>query len=317
MGQKRDVSEETAAIRSGSSAPSSTSKEVGGSKSADERELAVLSDEELGRIDEKLKLRPLAIYEIVREEGVQELARPVTSLWWSGLTAGLSIGFSILTEATLRSALPDSTWAPLIANWGYSVGFLIVILGRQQLFTEITLTAVLPVLANPSLRGVWAVMRLWTIVLAANLVGTIVFGAGIALDVMHRPEVTQAALELSREAMAHSWVTILLRAMAAGWLMATIGWLLPSSEGSPISIIVLMTYLIALLGLSHIVAGSVEAVALVVAGEQSLRSIILGFYLPCLAGNAIGGSALFALISYAQVKREIEETAAEGRRSEG
>ena len=95
-------------------------------------------------VKEALRPRAAVVYEIVRTEGEAELIRPFSALWWSGVAAGISIGFSFLSEAALAALLPASDWRPIIAKLGYAVGFLIVILGRQQLFTENVLTAVLP-----------------------------------------------------------------------------------------------------------------------------------------------------------------------------
>lgn len=72
----------------------------------------------------------LVIHEIVREEGEAELKRRPAALAWSGLAAGLSMGFSFLVLALFRNGLPNAPWRPLVASLGYSVGFVIVILGR-------------------------------------------------------------------------------------------------------------------------------------------------------------------------------------------
>jgi formate/nitrite transporter FocA (FNT family) len=74
--------------------------------------------------------------------------RTKAALWWSALGAGLSIGFSLLAQAMLKAYLPASPGAWIVEALGYSAGFLIVILSRQQLFTENMLTAVLPVSSN-------------------------------------------------------------------------------------------------------------------------------------------------------------------------
>ena len=272
-------------------------------------ETSHLSEKEKEEVDERAKLRPVAVYEIVRQEGEAELARPVSSLLWSGLSAGLSIGFSVYTQATLREYLPDAAWRPLIECWGYAVGFLIVILARQQLFTEITLTAVLPFLARPDRAGAMGIARLWALVFGANLVGTAMFGAGSAVDVIHAPGIRTAALEIAREAVELPAAYMFLRAIAAGWLVATVVWLLPSAGGAGFAVIALLTYLIALFHLSHIVAGSVEAFSLIFTGELGVWRAITHFFLPVTAGNIIGGSALFALVSYAQIARELDEPA--------
>src|SRR5690349_23986454 len=94
------------------------------------------------------------------------MARPFFSLWWSGVAAGLSISFSLLAQAILQTHLPDAPWQPLVVSFGYCVGFIMAVLSRQQLFTESTITAV-------TWDNVGRMMRLWAIVLAANLAGTL------------------------------------------------------------------------------------------------------------------------------------------------
>lgn len=97
------------------------------------------------------------VYEAVRQEGLDELQRSNSALAWSGLAAGLSMGFSLVGEGILSSHLPDTPWRPLISRFGYCLGFLFVVLGRQQLFTENTLTVILPLLRNPpyGCSGMW------------------------------------------------------------------------------------------------------------------------------------------------------------------
>src|SRR3954470_19918144 len=93
--------------------------------------------------------RAAVLHEAIRVEGEHELRRPASALFWSGLAAGMSMGFSLLATAVIRSELPDVPWRPLLANLGYSAGFVLAIMGRQQLFTENTLTPVLPFLQRP------------------------------------------------------------------------------------------------------------------------------------------------------------------------
>src|SRR5215213_8583656 len=70
------------------------------------------------------------VYKAILKEGEEELARSSSALFWSGLAAGLSMGFSMIAEGLLHAYLPDTYWRPLVAKFGYSAGFLIVILGR-------------------------------------------------------------------------------------------------------------------------------------------------------------------------------------------
>ena len=132
-----------------------------------------ISKDEIKDVEELATPRTPVIYEVVRRLGDEEMERPLTSLWWSGVAAGLSISFSLLTQAILQTHLPDAPWQPLLTSFGYCVGFIMAVLSRQQLFTESTITAVLPVAANATWENIGRMARLWAIVLAANLAGTL------------------------------------------------------------------------------------------------------------------------------------------------
>jgi formate/nitrite transporter FocA (FNT family) len=127
------------------------------------------------QVEERIAIGPHVVYETIRREGEEELERTVSSLAWSALAAGLSLGFSFITEGLLMAHLPDQPWRPLISKLGYCIGFLIVVLGRQQLFTENTLTVVLPLLIRKDSATFLRMLRLWAVVLTSNLVGTFLF----------------------------------------------------------------------------------------------------------------------------------------------
>ena len=128
-------------------------------------------------------------------------------------------------QALLRQHLPDSAWAPLIIKLGYAVGFLIVILGRQQLFTENTLTVILPLLLHKTGSDLFKVLRLWTVVLGANLVGAFAFAWVAAKTGAFEPEVRAALDAIASERTAQSFAINLLRGVLAGWLIALMVWL--------------------------------------------------------------------------------------------
>ena len=245
------------------------------------------------------------IYEVVRRHGEEEMARPSLSLWWSGVAAGLSISFSLLAQAVIALRTPEAPWAPLAVAAGYPVGFLMVVLGRQQLCTESTITMVLPVMARPTRASFAALGRSWSIILGANLAGTLIAALFCSWTPVLSPEVLEAMLAVSRHAMDKSWAVLFFEAITAGFLMAAMVWLLPGAGSSPFPVIFLMTYLIAISGSAHIVAGSIEAFLLVVNGQMGAGQALAGFALPALLGNIVGGTVLFALLSHAQVMREI------------
>jgi formate/nitrite transporter FocA (FNT family) len=281
------------------------SRENGAARQGSESPEGSITEKELEEIDELSSPRAPVIYQIVRRHGEEELERPVTSLWWSGVAAGLSISFSLLTQAVLQSFLPHAPWQRAVTSLGYSVGFLMVVLGRQQLFTENTVTVVLPVMAHFTWGQFGRLGRMWTVVFAANMVGTLCAAAFIILAPVISPELRDIMLEISRHGMAHGWGAMLFRGVAAGFLIATMVWLLPSAQHTQLHIIVVITWLISAAGFVHIVAGAVEAFLLMMNGDLGIGAALAGFFVPVLIGNVIGGTALFALISYAQIMKEI------------
>jgi formate/nitrite transporter FocA (FNT family) len=245
------------------------------------------------------------IYEIVCRLGADEMARPANSLWWSGVAAGLSISFSLLAQAILQEHIPDVTWRPLITSFGYSIGFVMVVLSRQQLFTENTVTVVLPVMADFNMTNLRGLARMWTIVFLANMAGTLFAALFCTFTPVLTPELRDEMIAISRQLLDHSWLETAFMAVGAGFLMAAMVWLLPGAEGAQFYVVVVMTWLIAAGGFTHVVAGSMEAFMLVLNGGIGFWAMLGEFFLPVLIGNVVGGTALFALLAYAQVMQEI------------
>ncbi len=264
-----------------------------------------ITEREVEDVEERSRPRTPVIYEVVRRMGEEEMERPAVSLWWSGVAAGLSISFSLLAQAILQTHLPDAPWRPLVTSLGYSVGFIMVVLARQQLFTENTITVVLPVIAEPTRRNVLQLCRMWGIVLVANVVGTLAAAVLCTYAPVLSPELRDAMIAISGHITDHGFFEMAFRGVSAGFLIAAMVWLIPSAESAQFHVITLMTYLIAAGGFMHIVAGSVEAFLLVLNGGLGWWAMVSGFFVPVLIGNVIGGTALFALISYAQVMQEI------------
>jgi formate/nitrite transporter FocA (FNT family) len=263
-----------------------------------------LSGNESDDVEQKRPPRAAVLHEIIRREGEQELKRGVAALGWSSLAAGLSMGFSLLARGLLHAHLGEFPGRFLVENFGYCFGYLVVILARQQLFTENTMTAVLPLMTAPSLRQLGALLRMWGIVLVGNVIGAALFAYGI-LHLQQFDEATQKAFaDIGRELMQNSPMQMFTKGILAGWLIATLVWLLPSVEKNKIAIIVIVTYLIAIGGFTHIIVGTIESLYLVFAGDLSFIDYVLRFALPTLAGNIVGGSFIFALISHAQVRSD-------------
>src|SRR5919201_1927876 len=202
-------------------------------------------------IEERSTPRTPVIYDVVRRYGEEEMSRPATSLWWSGLAAGLSMSFSLLAEAILRMHITEYDW---------------------QLFTENTITVVLPVMAQPSARNFGRAARMWAIVLGANLAGTLFAALFCMFAPVIDPPLRETMLAISAEGMQHGWLEMAFRGVTAGFLMAAMVWLIPAADAAQFWIIVLITYLIGVGDFPHIVAGSVEAFLLVAKDEAAAPS---------------------------------------------
>jgi len=249
----------------------------------------------------------LVIHEIVRKDGESELARAAPAIVWSGLAAGLSMGFSFLALALIQSALPDMPWRRLVDSFGYSVGFVIAVLGRQELFTESTLTAVLPLLVRRDRTTLLALLRFWALVLSANIAGTFIFASLLSIPGLFSREQSRALSEIAVETVSGPFWPTLVKAFFAGWLIALMVWLLPSAKSARLFVILLLTYVVAIGRFSHIIAGSVEAFFAVFAGNASLAEYGIGFFLPTIIGNTIGGVALVAILNHAPLAPELRD----------
>lgn len=263
-----------------------------------------LTEHERDMVEETLPPRVQVLHEAIRIEGNSELERSVAALSWSSLAAGLSMGFSMLIPALLAVHLDKVPGGFIVVKLGYTTGFLIVVAARQQLFTENTLTAVLPLMTHPHWSGLGRLLRLWGIVLLGNLVGVALFAcAMVYMDVLdtatHVTLVSQA-----QDVMRNTGLEMFTKAIVAGWLLGTMVWLLPALPRHKVLVIVVMTWMIGLGNFAHAIAGSTEVLYLVFRGSLPVGDYIVRFLLPTVAGNIVGGSIIFGLISHAQVRSD-------------
>jgi len=247
------------------------------------------------------------LHRAVREEGEEELDRPAAALFFSAAVAGIAIGSSLIAEGALRLHLPDAPWRELVVGFGYPVGFLIVILGRMQLFTESTITAALPFFSRPSWPRLGRTLRLWGIVLGANLIGTAITAGLIAAGLLGSDELRGEMIALSGKITELGAAATLVNAIPAGFLIAAVAWILPNAREQSFWVILAITYLVAIGGFSHSVVGSGQAFLLLFAGATDLRQTLGEQIGPAVIGNLIGGAGLFALLAHGQVRAEGED----------
>jgi len=248
------------------------------------------------------------ILDIEIRRGLSELQRPTTGLSLSGLSAGLDIGFGpllmavILTTATTAGTGELTT--ELLLAIAYGVGFILVVLGRSELFTEHTALAVLPVLDGQA--SVARLARLWGIVYLANLAGAVVFaGLVVAIGPTVDVVVPAAILELARIYTDQPAIGLLGGGVLAGWLMGLLSWLVAGADSTAARILVvwLIAAAIGIAHLPHCIAGSVEVVAGVLVGPALGPMAFARFLALSTVGNAVGGTVFVALLKYGHVVR--------------
>ena len=252
---------------------------------------------------ETSRLSAAEIFDRVETGAEQELSRPVHNLLVSAISAGLAMGISGLGVAVLLHVLGDDRVGESVAYLAYPLGFLIVIIGRQQLFTENTLFPVALVLEQRRLLAKTA--RLWVVVLGGNLVGTLLFALLATQTPALSPAVTAELSGLGVQTAEQGFATIFWTGVIGGWLIALVGWLVTASTDTvgQVLIIFVVTYVVGVGHFAHSVAGSGEALAAVLSGDLPLSSY--GTWIAgAVLGNSAGGVLIVALFNYGQVHHD-------------
>jgi hypothetical protein len=258
-------------------------------------------------VEEHERLSQHLIYEIIRRDGIEELMRPFKSLFLSGVGAGILVSFSFVCMAVLQSFLPNQPWAPLITKWGYTVGFVLVILCRAQLFTENTITTVIPLFKPFTWKKLGAVLRLWHLVLAGNLVGTSLVAVFLTTPGLLNLDFIVEMQAIAHHVSAFTWQENLLRGIPSGILIAAIVWMMPTARQFALFLVAFITYFIAAGDFTHIVVGSCEMMYAVLNGMASPYDYIFQFLVPVGAGNIIGGTGVFTMLGYRTINGELQE----------
>lgn len=251
------------------------------------------------------RLSALEIHENIRAPAVEELERPAGSLLFSSLAAGMLISFSFLGSAFVSHYAPEAYKHPL-ASMAYPLGFMFVIMGRSELFTENTLEPIIPLLHKKDAKTLRQLLRMWGLLIVGNLLGGLVIAWVIArttmIDVSLQPDLQKVAAESTQGGFGE----IFYKAIFGGWLIALLAWLLASTVDSiaQLFLIWVTTVPIAAFHFRHSIAGSVEAFYRAAMGAAPWSEMVGAFVVPALLGNAIGGVLLVALFNYAQVAEE-------------
>jgi formate/nitrite transporter FocA (FNT family) len=247
--------------------------------------------------------RPTAteIYQQVSRNARRELERPARALALSGVAGGLTMGLTGLSVAVVRGHLGHSQWVDFVSLLLYPVGFLAVIIGRAQLFTENTVYPVALILAER--RYFLKTARLWTIVLPANITGAFLFSLLAARTKALPPATLHALVRMGMDAANSGSSHIFWSGVIGGWIIALVAWLVSGSHSitGSFAIIWLLTFIVGLGHFSHCIAGSGEILSAVLHHDLPAGSYFR-WLLAATSGNICGGVVLVTLLEYGQVR---------------
>jgi formate/nitrite transporter FocA (FNT family) len=264
-------------------------------------EAAVEKPEVSGSSDQKNLERPSAeeIYEQVARNAKGELKRSSTSLAISGFAGGTFMGLSALGTGIILAMLGGSPGVMILSRMFYPLGFIVVILGRSQLFTENTLYPVALVVAER--KQLWNTLRLWAIVLPANICGACAFAALVSLTPALDPKIVHAIAGLGLASVANPAATVFWSGVMGGWMIATTAWLVSASHSITGSMMIIwtVTFVMGLGNFAHCIAASAEILTAVLSHQVGWAAYPrwLG---PAVAGNICGGILMVTLLEYGQ-----------------
>src|SRR3954465_1188933 len=246
---------------------------------------------------ESRRLTAHEIFESATENARSELKRPWLGLAFSGLAGGITLGLTGIAVASVRATLGDGGWQELVAYLIYPIGFIAVIIGRQQLFTENTLYPVVLVLDER--KHLLSTLRLWAVVFISNIAGALLFAALCTYTTALKPDIKTKLLEPGVRAGQGSFGHFFWSGVIGGWLIALVAWMVSASHWTigQIVIVWMLTFLVGIGHFAHCIATSGEILAAVVGGSAPLSSY-LHWLLFATLGNILGGIIIVSLLNY-------------------
>lgn len=246
------------------------------------------------------RLSARQIYDRVVGDARTELDRPAKALAFSALASGLLMGLTGLGVAGTLAVLHGPA-ARFIALLFYPLGFIAVVIGRAQLFTENTLYPVVLVLEDR--RHIVPTLRLWAVVFTANILGALAFAALATWIGALSPAALAELIKLGATAAGVPPLHVFAGAILGGWMVALMAWLVSGARDTigQVAVIWMMTFLVGLLHLAHCIASSGYILAAVLAGHVSASTYVVWLAL-ATAGNILGGVVIVSLLNYGQVR---------------
>jgi len=254
-------------------------------------------------VPESKRLTAPQIFEAATENARSELSRSWRSLAFSGLAGGITLGLTGIGVASVQAILGEGNWQQLVSYLLYPSGFIAVIIGRSQLFTENTLYPVVLVLDE---RGhLLYTLRLWVVVFTSNILGAVCFAALAIRTQALRPEISQALVRMGQDAAFGSFGHLFWSGVVGGWIIALVAWMVTASHWTigQVVMIWLLTFILGVGRFSHCVVSSCEILSAVMAGTVSAGAYFQ-WLLPATVGNIVGGVGIVSVLNYGQVRQE-------------
>lgn len=245
------------------------------------------------------------IFHAAQDNAREELKRSSRSLAFSGVLGGLTMGLTGLGVAAVRAILGSGGWEELVSFLIYPIGFIAVIIGRAQLFTENTLYPVVLILDERRYLGrhLRQTLRLWAVVFTANVLGALFFALLAIRTGALPPEISSQLVTLGVSSMTGAASHFFWSGIVGGWLIALVAWMVTASQWTigQVMMIWLLAFVVGIGKFAHCIASSGEILAAVVAGAASADAY-LRWLLFATLGNITGGVVIVSVLNYGQVQ---------------
>ena len=246
------------------------------------------------------------VFQRIVADADHEITSGGRELFFSGLAGGLAITITLLVYAAMYPKTDSSVVAALL----YPIGFIYIIIGGYQLYTENTLPPV--ALTLERLASIPALLRHWSIVLAGNFAGGAIGAIVLAYGGVFEPQAAAVAADLARHGVYETTrLQLFFKGAFAGLVVAGVVWMNFAARDTVTRVlIVYLAFLVVPLGdLFHVVVSFTESVYLMLVGDLGLVLALTDFILPVLLGNTIGGVVLVTVVNYYQTSERRLETA--------
>jgi formate/nitrite transporter FocA (FNT family) len=250
--------------------------------------------------------QPEDIYRRTKEEGERRLERPFVEEISTALAAGFDIAAGLITLGLVGATLEH--WmgkdaAHFFASIGFGVGFVFLIVGRGELFTE---NFLVPIAGLDHRRGAsWRnLAKLWLTSPFFNVIAGLVIALIVTVHGVLPKGTGSPIVVAAYKIHANSTLTLFMSAIFAGALITAMTWFVEGQEqvGVRVTVAWVVGTILALGGLNHVIVVTIELIFSIRFGANIPWDFVLGNFALAAAGNMLGGIGLITLNRLTQGK---------------